>query len=527
MSGTAEIALGLVVVITAAVTIARKVQWPYPIVLVIVGLLLSFVPGLPQVQLEPETVFLIFLPPLLYSAAWQTSWRDFRFNLRPITLLAVGLVFITTLVVGVVAHYIVGLPWAVAFTLGAIVSSTDAVAATAILRRLGAPRRIVTVLEGESLVNDAAALVAYRAAVAAVTTGVFSLWDTAVSFAVGAVAGVAIGLVVGAVFVWVEQHLDDPPVEILTSVVPPYIAYVVAEQLHVSGVLAVVTAGLYAAYRSSSFMGSRVRTQAWGVWEIIEFSLNGLIFVLIGFQLRELRESLTVGDALVLLRDGAIISVAVIVIRILWTYPATYLPRLLSRRLRERDPSPLPQSVAVISWAGMRGVISLATALALPLTVAGGAPFPERERVLVLTFVVIFATLVGQGLTLGPLIKRLDLQDDGGEEREAAEVELRTARAALARLEELEVEEWVMPEKAERIRSEYEFRVERLVARCAGDGAAAEYDQHRDGYHRLLTELLTSERHEAIALRNRRVISDDVLHRVEHQLDLAQLRLEA
>jgi Na+/H+ antiporter len=344
--------LGLLLAVAVLATLASRLGVPYPILLVLGGLVLGFVPGLPQVELEPDLVFLIFLPPLLYVSSLFTSWRDFRANLRPISLLAVGLVIFTTCIVSVVAHATVeGLTWAAAFTLGAIVSPTDAIAATAVAQRLGVPRRIVIVLEGESLVNDATGIVAYRIAAAAVTAGVFSIWEAGLNFVVGSIGGVMIGLAVGWAVLWMRRRVSqNPSVQNTISLLTPFLAYLPAEELHIniatgleirfSGVLAVVAAGLYLGRRTPNVITSGTRLQGYAVWELVTFLLNGLIFILIGLQLQNIAEGLSGYSTAELALYAGLISLTVVLVRILWVFPATYLPRNLIRRVRERDPSP-------------------------------------------------------------------------------------------------------------------------------------------------------------------------------------------
>ena len=535
-----EAILILLAAVAALATLAARLGVPYPILLVLGGLVLGFVPGLPRPELKPDVVFLLFLPPLLYVSAIFTSWRDFRANLRPISLLAVGLVLMTTCVVAAVAHWAVGLPWAAAFVLGAIVSPTDAIAATAVAQRLGVPRRIVTILEGESLVNDATGIVAYRIAVGAVVAGTFSLWQAGLQFIVGAVGGIAVGLAVGWAILWVRRHVsEDPSVQNTISLLTPFTAYLLAEEpshyawkelLHLpgefafSGVLSVVATGLYLGRRGPYVIAAETRLQGYAFWELVTFLLNGLIFALIGLQLSGIVGRLSefsVGD---LLLYAGIISLTVILVRFLWVFPATYVPRWVSRSLRERDPSPSPRAVTVIAWTGMRGVISLAAALALPLTVEGGAPFPGRDLILFLTFSVILATLVVQGLSLPALIRGLGLEDDGSQEREEVEGRIEVAQAALARIEELVLEDWVREDTAERMRGLYNYRRSRFSARFDGDEDGIE--ERSAAYQRFTRELLRAQRRTLIQLRNEGRISDEVMHRIEHDLDLEETRLE-
>jgi Na+/H+ antiporter len=524
----AEVILALLAAVAVLAIVARAINVPYPILLVFGGLALGFVPGLPQIELRPDVIFLLFLPPLLYLSAWFTSWRDFRANRRPISLLAIGLVLTTTIVVAVVAHLAIpAMPWSVAFVLGAIVSPTDAIAATTIAQRLGVPRRIVTVVEGESLVNDATGLVAYRFAVAAVVSGTFSLLNASWHFVFLSAGGIAVGLVIGWLSRFIWRWPNDTYVEIVLSFAPPFAAYLTAEAIQVSGVLAVVTTGLFVAWRSPQLLTPEVRLRTTSVWATVGFLLNGLAFILIGLQLRGILHVLSGWSIGSLIGYGALVSAAVIVVRILWVFPGAYLPRLLFPRLRANDPYPPWQMVAALAWCGMRGVVSLAAALALPLSTDSGAAFPARDLVIFLTFCVILATLVVQGLTLTPLIQLLGLHDDGQTEHEVAKAQLRAAEAALARIEELADEEWAPAEKVERLRAEYAYRIERLAARH-GDGAQrAEYDGITAGYQRLRRELFTVERLTVISLRDDGMISDEVLHRLERTLDLEEARLEA
>lgn len=538
--GEIEIILGLLIAVAALATLARRINIPYPILLVVGGLILGFVPHLPKISLDPELVFLIFLPPLLYISALFTSWRDFRANLRPISLLAVGLVLTTTFVVAVVVHFAIGLPWAASFVLGAILSPTDAVAATAIAQRLGVPRRIVTVLEGESLVNDAAGIVAYRISVAAVVTSAFSIWGAGLLFVVGAAGGIAVGLAIGWATLLARRFAsDEPSVQNTISLLTPFIAYLIAEELpafvwhrlldlpgdlHFSGVLSVVVAGLYLGRRGPLVISVSTRLQGYAFWELVTFLINGLIFILVGLQLGAIVGRLNEYTTVSLLLYAVLVSLTVIVVRILWVFPATYVPRWISRSLRERDPSPPWQPVSIIAWTGMRGVISLAAALSLP-TVASGVPFPSRDLIVFLTFCVIFATLVLQGLSLPVLIRALGLEDDGIAEREEVGGRIKVAQAALDRLEELAVEEWVRDDTAERLRGLYGYRRNRFVSRFDGheeDG----YEERSVSYQRLVHELLRAQRVTLLQLRDEGKIGDEAMHRIEHDLDLEESRLE-
>jgi CPA1 family monovalent cation:H+ antiporter len=538
-----EIILGLLLAVAALATLAARLGVPYPILLVLGGSALGFVPGLPAVELDPELVFLLFLPPLLYVSAIFTSWRDFRANIRPISLLAVGLVLMTTFVVGAVVHTVTGLPWAAAFVLGAIVSPTDAIAATTVAQRLGVPRRIVTILEGESLVNDATGIVAYRVAVAAVVTGAFSIWEAGLQFVVGAAGGVAVGFAVGWLVVWARRHLsEDPSVQNIVSLLTPFVAYLAAEELphslwemlhelfgvpgelYFSGVLAVVTTGLYLGRRGPYIISSGTRLQGYATWELITFLLNGLIFILIGLQLRSVVGGLDEYTAGEIISYAVLVSVTVILVRMVWVFPATYVPRWAIRRIRERDPSPPWRSVLVVAWTGMRGVISLAAALALPLQTAAGVAFPDRDLIIFLTFCVILATLVVQGLSLPVLIRALGLEDDRIGEKEETHGRIQVAEAALERLDELVDEDWVREDTTERIRGLYTYRRDRFASRVEGDPDGVE--ERSAAYQRLMVELLGAQRLRLVRMRDEGSIGDEVMHRIERDLDLEESRLE-
>src|SRR6266849_4503376 len=432
----AEIIVLLFAAVAGLAVVARKLALPYPVVLVLAGLALSFIPHLPQVRLDPNLVFFFFLPPLIYPAALFTSWRDFRRNLRPILLLAIGLVLVTTVTIAWVAHTIVpAIPWAAAFALGAIVSPPDAIAATSVIRRLSVPHRIQTILEGESLVNDATALVALQFAIAALMTGTFSLGHATLRFVWVAAGGIVFGLLVGAVMRWVHRHLDDPPVQITISLLTPFLAYLPAERLHVSGVLATVAAGIFLGWHSPLIVSARYRLQASAFWEMVVFLLNGFVFITIGLQLPGILRALHAASLLSLIRDAALVSGAVILVRIAWVVPATYLPRLFSKKLRDRDPIPPWQHVTVVAWCGMRGVVSLAAAFALPFALNDGRAFPGRDYILFLTFSVILTTLVFQGLTLPALIRKLGIKDDGSTDEEERSARLEANKAAIELIE--------------------------------------------------------------------------------------------
>lgn len=528
---TIILVLGLLVAVVILAIIAPFVKIPYPILLVFGGLLLAFVPNLPHFTIEPDIVFLLFLPPLLFSSAWQTSWRDFRANFRSIGSLAIGLVLVTTVVVGVVVHLIIPtLPWAVAFVIGAIISPTDAVAATSVAQRLGIPRRIVTILEGESMVNDATALVAYQFAVAAVVSGTFSLAQAGLQFVLLSVGGIALGLLIGLVVSLVLRFLNNPPLEITITLLTSFIAYLLAEELlHVSGVLAVVAAGLFLTWRSPNFFSPETRQQAVAFWNTLIFLLNGLVFILIGLQLPrvfgQLNDTVIRHSSLSLLWDAVIVCASAIIVRFVWAFVAIYVPHIVRLRLRNAKPYLDVRSTAVIGWTGLRGVLSLAAALALPEQTASGAAFPERSLVIFLVFCVIFATLVLQGLSLPLVIRLLRLKDDGATEREEILARITAVRAALTRIDELVEQGDYSDDMAEYLRTYYEARAKSLAKHSDDEDNVQVQDKHYD-YQRLKSEILEAEYRSVVRLRNEGKINDEALRRVGRDIDLEAQRLE-
>jgi Na+/H+ antiporter len=410
--------------------VLERIKIPQPILLVAAGLLIGFIPSLPDLALNPEIIFLIFLPPLLFDAAAQTSWHNFRADIRPISALAITLVFFTTTAVAVTAHYMVpDFGWPLAFLLGAIISPTDAVAASGIIKGLNLNRRIMTIIEGESLVNDASALIAYRQALAAVLTGSFVFWDAGLQFLIVAGGGIIAGIVVGYILVFVhgkihKNHLVETGLSLLT----PYLAYLIAERLHVSGILAVVTTGLIISWRGPEIFTYQTRMRTRVVWDTIVFMLNGFVFILIGLQLPTILKQVRNFSTGQLIGYGVVISVVTIAVRILWVFGSAYSTKMFHRKNEEGEidtSNPVSwKSVLIIAWTGTRGVLSLATALALPLTLQTGKIFPQRHLILFLAFVVIFFTLVVQGLTLPLLIRVLKIKPDNSEDKEEKELQL-------------------------------------------------------------------------------------------------------
>jgi CPA1 family monovalent cation:H+ antiporter len=514
----------LFVVVFAA--LARKLQTPYPIVLVIAGLLLSFVPGIPKVSLNPDVVFLVVLPPLLYSAAWVTSWREFKFNLVSILMLAFGLVGFTVVGVAATTKWVfAGFDWRLGFVLGAVVATTDAIAATSIAKRIGLPQRIVDILEGESLVNDATGLLALEFGVAIVVSGQTpTLGAGLLRLAYLTIAGLALGLLVGVVVARIHKLIDDGPIEITLTLLVPYVAYLAAGAIHASGVLAVVACGLYLSRQSSQFFSPNVRMQAWAVWDALTFVLNGLVFVLIGLQLPFVLAGIHDYSFGQLVKYGALFSVIVIVLRLIWMFPGAYLANVIRRRLLHQDvPLPSARQIFVVGWTGMRGVVALAAAIALPEVLVDGSPFPQRNLIVFLTFSVILVTLVLQGLTLPPLIRTLGLGGSVGHQAEEKEARRAMIEAALDHLLRTRAKD--RPEFADvydDIEQHYSERLATLAGESGeGDSNPAHYARHQE----LKRELVRIERRTAVRLRNEGRINDEVLRRVEHELDLSEERL--
>jgi monovalent cation/hydrogen antiporter len=518
--------LGLMVAVAALSALATVLGVPYPIVLVVGGLALGTIPGLPDTTLDPDIVLVLFLPPLLYSSAFFVSLRDLKADLRAISMLAVGLVIATMGAVAYVAHALIdGMPWSAAFTLGAIVAPTDALAAGVIATRLGVPRRVMTILEGESLINDGTALVAYRVAVAAVVSGSFSLVEVGPRFVLSVAGGIVIGLVVGWLIAEVRRRLDDPPVEVTISLATGYAAYLPAEALGVSGVLAAVTAGTYVGWHAPSIASPTQRLGGYAVWENLTFLLNAILFVLVGLQLPVVLDGLSGIPTGTLLGYAAAVSATVIVVRLIWQSTTPYVIRALDRRPSQRARRAGWRPRLIVGWAGMRGAVSLAAALALPNVTDAGGAFPQRDLIVFLTFAVILATLVLQGLTLPALIKALHVHDDGSEQREEVHARLAAVDAALARLDELALEEWTREDTIDRVRRAYLYRQRRFTARRDGDDSDG-YEERSIAYQRLMRELFDVQRAELASLRNRGVISNEVMHRIERELDLEDTRLE-
>jgi len=518
---TVETILTLLGLTTLLAFLAQKAKVPYPIFLVIGGMGVAFVPGLPAVSLDPQLVFLIFLPPILYAAGYFTSWRDFRANLFSISLLAVGLVVATTAAVAaVVVALVPGVPWPAALVLGAIVSPPDAVAATAIAQRVRLPRQIVTILEGESLVNDATGLVLLKFASAAIVTGHLAILPGVGEFCVMVAGGVAVGLAFGWLFAQAQRYLDDTILATTASLLVSFVTYIVAEHVHVSGVLATVTAGVVQGRVVPRISSSRMRIESTAVWQTFIFLLNALVFVLIGLQLPAVLKTLDWPWPVVV--DGIFATFGtMVVVRLAWMFPGAYLPRYLFPKIRARNPYPPWQSVVIVGWSGMRGVVSLAAALSLPLVLADGRPFPARSLIIFITFAVILGTLVFQGLTLAPLVRWLRVEEDRSGEKEERRARLSLAEAALDHLDGAMDEQNLQAHQVHGVRQEYVQRVRSLKGFEAEGPAHAPLELSKE----LRRTAVEAQRKQLLKLRDEEVIGDDVLHRLQHELDLEDVRM--
>jgi CPA1 family monovalent cation:H+ antiporter len=520
----------LLLFVVVFASLARKIQVPYPIVLVVAGLVLSFIPGIPKITLSPDVIFLVVLPPLLYAGAWFTSWRDFSYNIVSILLLAFGLVGFTVIGVAAAAHWsFAPFDFRLGVVLGAVVATTDAIAATSIAKRVGLPQRIVDVLEGESLVNDATGLLALEFGVAMVVQGQAPTLASGFLRLIYLVAiGIAVGLVIALIIERVHRHLDDGPIEIILTITVPYAAYLAAESAEASGVLAVVACGLYLGRRENQLFSPNVRLQAYGFWNSFTFAMNGLVFVLIGLQLPFVLAGIREIPFRTLLLYGVLFSALVIVLRLVWAYPGAMMAYWIRRYvLHQNEQCPSPRAIFVVGWTGMRGVIALAAALALPETLADGSPFPQRNLIIFLTFCVILVTLVLQGLTLPPLIRALGLAGAGAndaEEKEARRVMLETA---LRHIKSSRTEEDTHHLAA--AYNEAAASYKRRLAAITGEAYAQHGIDAEDHAHivTISRQLIRIERDTAVRLRDEGRINDEVLRQLERELYLTETRLDS
>jgi Na+/H+ antiporter len=507
--------------------LARTLRVPYPVFLVLGGLAIGFVPGLPALEIPPGVIFLVFLPPLLNYAAFFSSPRELRAHLRPIAFLAIGLVLLTMVAVALVAHLLIGMPWGVSFVLGAILAPTDPVTAQAVFGRLGVPGRVGTIIEGESLVNDGTGLVAYRIAVAAVVTGAFSIWEAGLDFLLVGGGGLLVGLVLGWVVLPLWARVRDPSIFIALSLLTAYAVYVLAEEvLHVSGVLAVVSYGLYRGWRDPRiFPDASTRMRNISFWGVLIFLLESMLFVLIGQQLPSILEGLGEYRVAEVLLYGVLVYGTLVVARFAWFFVVPSLNPVFDRLLHSGYMQSPWQERLLMGWSGMRGAVSLAAALAVPMSTRGGGAFPERDLIVFLTFFAILATLVLQGLTLSPLISALRFEGES-DRVEELETRLEGARAALDRLEQLDGGE--VPQSAkERMREQYEERIERYEAGIEAGGTTEEYSASSAAWRAWRRGLIAAEREAVLSKRDKGEISPEVMRRVLRDLDLEDSRLDS
>lgn len=522
--------LGLLFAVLLLVMLAHRIRVAYPIFLVIAGLSISFIPGAPEVHLDPELIFLIFLPPLLYEAAWYTSWNDFWKWKRPIVLLAFGLVFFTSMIVAYASSYFIpGFTLALGFLLGGIVSPPDAVAASTVLKGMRVPKRLITILQGESLVNDASSLIVYKFALAAVLTGAFSMQEATQQFFIVAGMGIVVGLIGANIMYVIHRFLPTTAaIDATFTVMTPYLLFLAAEQFHFSGIMAVVSGGLFISYRSHEvFQTGSTRLNMLGVWTTLIFVLNALTFVLIGLELPEIVKGLgeySIADGI---RYGLLISVLTILLRFLWVYPSAFIPRWLFASAR-KDPSPGWKGPLVISWAGMRGVVSLATALSIPLLLTDGTAFPHRNLIIFITFVVIFVTLVFQGLTLPLIIKLIRLKEIdviASEDEQQAGIQVRIDRVAL----DLITKKYTEEAKTNELIGFLKTRLENEISSASQQLESLTCDETEkyevDLYHRVLLEIYSLQRKELFLLRKEKVFSDEEIRKAELQLDLNEMKI--
>jgi Na+/H+ antiporter len=525
MESTFQIFLILLAALAGTALLARRLDVAPAILLLLAGIALAFVPGMPAVELPPQLVLLVFLPPLIYSASVAMSWREFKANLRPIILLSVGCVIFTACAVATATHYLIGLPWGIGFLLGAIVAPPDVVAPLAIARKLGMPRRILVVLEGEGLANDATALILYRFAVAAIATGMFSLPKANGTFAAIVAGEILFGVAVGWLSLRARHHARDPQIEITLSLLTPYLAYWVPEHLGGSGVIATVTCGLYISWNGPLLISSATRLQGIFFWDLVIYLVEGMLFLLTGFQMRLLYEKSKAFPLQDILVATVLVAVTIIIARFAWVYPATYLPRLLSKRLRERDPAPSWRATFVVGFTGVRGAVSLAAALALPFTLPGGEAFPYRDMILFVAFGVIFITLVGLGLGLPTVVRWLGVAKDGRSEHIAEhEAEIAARRealdAALKSLDAITDDRELSDEVVKLLRARHEIRANQLPS-------SLDPDAHdiTTASAALTRELIAAERKFIHNLLRDGKITDEARRHIERDLDLEEASL--
>ena len=527
MNQTLQILVLLLFVLAAVAWISGKLKIPPSILLVITGVALALIPSLPVIELEPELVLLLVLPPIIYSSSVAMSWREFRFNLRPITLLSVGCVVFTTVAVAAAMHYVLGTPWQIGFVVGAIVSPPDAVAPLSIARRLKLQRRILVILEGEGLANDATALILYRFAVVAISTGTFSLGQATGTFAAIVVGEVVWGIGVGWLMLRLRKWVRDPRIEITLSILTPFVAYWPPEHVGGSGVLATVVAGLYISWNGQRLISAATRLQGVFFWGFFIYLIEGMVFLITGLQARTLIERIGHSPTHELFTAAGVVCAVVILARFAWVFPGAYLPLLLIPPLRKRDPWPSWQSVFVIGFTGIRGIVSLAAALAIPFTTTAGEPFPGRDLILFLTFSVILVTLVGQGLLLPSVICWLGLQNDGTRERKQERSNEREARrlavqAVIEKLEEIRTERGLTKEDLRPLHIRHNDRLKHVVHQSDGDDGHRKTAELHDEIELLL---IGAEREAINKLFREGKLTDEARRKIERELDLREADL--
>ncbi|MGB9470776.1 MAG: Na+/H+ antiporter [Candidatus Acidiferrum sp.] len=514
----------LLLFVAGLAALAKRFQIPYPIVLVIGGLILSFFPRAPHIALNPDIVFLVVLPPLLFSAAFVTSWREFRYNLVSISMLAFGLVFFTVWGVASISHWILpGFDFRLGLVLGAVVCTTDAIAVTAIAERLGLPKRITAVIEGESLVNDASGLLALQYATVLLVAGYTpSPAERAGRLIFLIVSAMVIGLLVGKLIYYMISKIDEPSIEVTISLIAPYFAYLLAQSVRSSGVLATIVCGFYLGHKSSLYLSPGARLKGNAVWDTLTFILNGFVFILIGLQLPYVLEGIHEYSRGRLIELGLLFSLVVILLRMIWVYPGAWVSNFIRRRLfHQAEPFPNPRAVLVVGWTGMRGVVALAAAISLPETLKDGSPFPQRNLIIFVTFCVIFVTLVIQGLTLPPLIRRLGLAGSDGENIEEVQARRGLIEAALAYLETARESDGTefLPVYDELIRLQ-RLRLSRFEE---AEAAGADYrPEQYDRYLALSRKIRALQRGALLNLRNNNQIGDETVRKLEYELDLVE-----
>ena len=514
------------------ILLARRLKIAYPIFLVLAGLIISIIPGMPVINIEPELIFLIFLPPLLYEAAWWTSWNEFWKWKRPISLLAFGLVFFTSTVVAyTVSSFIPGFTVATGFLLGGIISPPDAIAATAVLKNIRVPKRIITILEGESLVNDASSLTVFRFALAAaVTAGQFSFQEASISFITVTIMGIVVGLAVAQLVYLIHRFLPTTAsIDSAFTLISPYLMYLAAEEFHFSGVMAVVSGGLFLSYRSHEiFTDGQSRLQTLNVWSTLSIILNGLVFILIGLELPAIVSGLEGYSLAEACKYGLLVSAMVILIRMIWIYPGTFIPRWIFKSVRKKEPNPGWKFSFIIGWAGMRGVVSLAAALSLPMTLDNGNPLPERNLIIFITFVVILVTLVFQGLTLPFIIKALKIEEIDPmipEEKQEAEIHIRIINAALNRLADKHKAEMEDNDLLLHLKSEFESHLSHTHLKLDCMECLEKDQKELLVYRHVLKDIYHFQRKELFQIRKEKIYSDEAIRKEEMQVDIAEIRI--